>query len=97
MKVQKEITSCCKDSERRTGMSTLEKNIRLLNTLTKKQIENINSYILFLVAQQKEKDVPGKESVDDIIENIVGAVGDSGKSLEEYREERITEKYEVFN
>lgn len=25
MKVQKEITSCCKDSERRTGMSTLEK------------------------------------------------------------------------
>lgn len=92
MKVQKEITSCCKDSERRTGMSTLEKTIRLLNTLAEKQIENINSYVLFLAAQQKEK-----ESVDDIIENIVGAVGDSGKSLEEYREERITEKYEVFN
>lgn len=78
-------------------MSTLEKTIRLLNTLPENQIENIYSYVQFLTAQQKKKDVPGKESVDDIIENIVGAVRDSGKSLEEYREERIAEKYEVFN
>ena len=30
---------------------------------------------------------------DDIFENIVGVIPDTGKTLEEYREERITERY----
>jgi len=35
--------------------------------------------------------------LEDIFENIVGAVPDTGKTLEEYREERIRERYETDN
>ncbi len=33
------------------------------------------------------------ESLHDILENITGIVPDTGKTLEEYREERIMERY----
>lgn len=39
----------------------------------------------------------GTESLDDIFENIVGSVPDTGKSLEEYRGERIRERCEIVN
>lgn len=71
-------------------MSTLEKTIDLLNDLPKNQIETIYHFVQFLSAQQKmEQSIPS-ESLDDIFENIVGVIPDSGKTLEEYREERIT-------
>lgn len=74
-------------------MSTLEKTINLLNALPENQIETIYSFVQFLNSQQTTERPAGTESLDDIFGKIVGAVPDTGKSLEEYREERIREGY----
>lgn len=73
-------------------MSTLEKTINLLNALPENQIEIIYSFVQFLSSQQTAERPVATESLDDIFENIVGIVPDTGKSLEEYREERIRQR-----
>ncbi len=78
-------------------MSILEKTINLLNTLPENQIETIYSFVQFLSSQQIVEKPAAMDSLDDIFRNIVGAVPDTGKSVEEYREERIRERYEVTN
>jgi len=78
-------------------MSTLEKTIDLLNALPENQVEVIYSFVRFLSSQQKTEKPVVKESLDDIFENIVGALPDTGRTLEEYREERIREKYETVD
>ena len=79
------------------GMSTLEKTINLLNALPENQIETIYSFVQFLSSQQT-KEMPGSEKpLDDILKNIVGVIPDTGKTLEEYREERMREWYEAVN
>ena len=78
-------------------MSTLEKMINLLNTLPENQIETIYSFVQFLSSRQIIEKPASTEPLDDIYRNIVGAVPDTGKSLEEYRSERIQERYEVIN
>ena len=78
-------------------MSTLEKTINLLNALPENQIETIYSFVQFLSSQQT-KEMPGSEKpLDDILKNIVGVIPDTGKTLEEYREERMRERYEAVN
>lgn len=76
-------------------MSTLEKTIDLLHTLPENQVEVIYSFVQFLSSQQKIKETVVKESLDDIFKNIVGVLPDTGKTLKEYRAERIREKYET--
>lgn len=78
-------------------MSTLEKTINLLNALSESQIEMIYNFVQFLNSQQMMERPLGTESLDDIFSEIVGVIPDTGKTLEEYREERIREKYEVAN
>ncbi len=78
-------------------MSTLEKTINLLTTLPENQIETIYRFVQFLSSQQTVERPAGTELLDDIFGNIVGTVPDTGKSLEEYREERIRERYEAVN
>ena len=79
------------------GMSTLEKTIDLLNTLPENQIEAIYSFVQFLSSQQTKEMPGGGKPLDDILQNIIGAIPDTGKTLEEYREERIKERYETVN
>lgn len=76
-------------------MSTLEKTIDLLHALPENQVEVIYSFVQFLSSQQKTEKSAVKESLDDIFKNIVGVLPDAGKTLEEYREERMQEKYET--
>ena len=76
-------------------MSTLEKTINLLNVLPERQIEMIYSFVQFLSSQQTIEKSSDIESLDEIFGNIVGAVPDTGKTLKEYREERIRERYEA--
>lgn len=76
-------------------MSTLEKTIDLLNTLPENQIETIYRFVQFLSSQQTAEKLAEKESLDAIFEKIVGSVPDAGKTLEEYQEERIKERYEI--
>lgn len=78
-------------------MSTLEKTINLLNALPERQIEVIYSFVQFLSSQQKAEEPSAGESLDDIFNNIVGALPDTGKTLGQYREERMREKYETVN
>lgn len=85
------------DHGKEKGMSTLEKTINLLNALPENQIETIYSFVQFLSSQQT-KEMPGNEKpLDDILRNIVGVIPDTGKTLEEYREERMRERYETVN
>ncbi len=79
------------------GMSTLEKTINLLNALPENQIETIYSFVQFLSSQQTKEMPGGEKSLDDILGNIVGVIPDTGKTLEEYREERMRERYEAVN
>lgn len=76
-------------------MSTLEKTIYLMNTLPENQIETIYSFVQFPCAQYQPNSSVEEEPLDDIFEKIVGIVPDTGKTLEEYREERIKERYEA--
>lgn len=76
-------------------MSTLEKTIDLLHTLPENQVEVIYSFVQFLSSQQETKKTAVRESLDDIFKNIVGVLPDTGKTLEEYKEERMREKYET--
>lgn len=78
-------------------MSTLEKTIDLLNVLPENQIEMIYNFVRFLNSQQIMEGSLGTESLDDIFSEIVGVIPDTGKTLEEYKEERIRERYEIVN
>ena len=78
-------------------MSTLEKTINLLNVLPESQIEMIYNFVQFLSSQQTVEKPSDTESLDDIFGNIVGAVPNTEKTLKEYREERLRERYEAAN
>lgn len=73
-------------------MSTLEKTIDLLHFLPENQVEVIYSFVQFLSSQQRTEKPAVEESLDDIFKNLVGVLPETGKTLEEYREERILEK-----
>jgi prephenate dehydratase len=76
-------------------MSTLEKTIDILSVLPEKQIEIVYSYVQFIHSQQMDQEQSGSDSVNDILDSLAGALPDSGKTLEQYHEERIRERYEV--
>lgn len=69
----------------------------LLENLEKDDYDKAVSYIEFLAsARKKEKNKKETVDVETIIASLIGAIPDTGKSLEEYREERL-KKYEVSN
>jgi hypothetical protein len=70
-------------------MSTLEKTIDMLSVLPEKQMEIVYSYVQFVYFQQMKRVQSASSSVNDILDNLVGALPDSGKTLEQYRKERI--------
>lgn len=75
-------------------MSTLEKTINLLNTMPEYQVENIYSYAQFLSRQNRNQKMSNDESIDDILNSLVGVISDEGKTLEDYKEERINYSYD---
>ena len=78
-------------------MSTLEKTINLLNELPERQLEIIYSYAQFVSSQQSDRKSIDDDELNDVLENIVGVLPDAGKSLEDYRAERMAERYEFAN
>lgn len=48
----------------------------------------------FLTSKQTAEKIVDTESLEDILNKIVGAVPDTGKTLEEYRKERLKGRYE---
>lgn len=72
----------------------------LLETLDEEDYDKAVSYIEFLVTNRKKTCLQRKtsarnvEEIDAIVASLIGAIPDTGKTLEEYREERL-KKYEL--
>lgn len=78
-------------------MSTLEKIINLLNKLPERKLEIIFSYAQFVSSQHSEHENIDEDELDDILNGLVGVLPDSGKSLDDYRGERIAERHEFVD
>lgn len=74
-------------------MSTLEKTISMLNDMPEKQIEIVYSYVSFLKTQSEKERII--KSVDDILDSLIGIIPNNEKTLEDYKDERIAEKYGI--
>ncbi len=72
----------------------------LLEHLEKEDYEKAVSYIEFLIDTRKKEQLYKKEKkdeqldVEEIVSSLIGVIPDTGKTLEEYREERL-KKYEI--
>lgn len=66
----------------------------LLESLDEEDYDKVVSYIEFLVESRNKKSVKNQTEVEAIIASLIGSVPDTGKTLEEYRSERL-KKYEV--
>lgn len=75
-------------------MSTLEKAIGMLNTLPESDVELVYTFIQF-VTEKKEKESKKPHDIDSILSAITGCLPDSGMTSEDYRDERLREKYEI--
>lgn len=74
-------------------MSTLEKTINLLNELPERQLEIIYSYAQFVSSQHSDCKSIDRDEYNEILNSLVGVLPDTGKSLEDYRKERVAEQY----
>ena len=80
--------------------ATVLKINQLLNNLEEEDYDKAVSYIEFLVNSrkkekiQREKNAENKVDVEAVVASLVGAIPNTGKSLEEYRNERL-KKYEI--
>lgn len=72
----------------------------LLEDLEEEDYDKAVSYIEFLASARKkagngkEKHVGSKEDAESIVKSLTGIIPDMGKTLEEYRNERL-KKYEL--
>lgn len=72
----------------------------LLENLEDEDYDKAVSYIEFLVNARKKEKINSEKSAKDtidveaIVNSLIGAIPDTGKSLEEYRNERL-KKYEI--
>lgn len=74
----------------------------LLENLEEEDYDKAVSYIEFLVSarkrekMKKETQTEDSEDVESIVKFLTGIIPDTGKTLEEYRNERL-KKYEMFD
>lgn len=75
---------------------------RLLENLEEEDYDKAISYIEFLVDARKKKKADrdvlteDKKDAESIVKSLTGIIPDHGKTLEEYRSERL-KKYEISN
>ena len=75
-------------------MSTLEKAIGMLNSLPESDIELVYTFIQF-VNEKNHKETKKINNMDSILDTITGCLPDSGMTAEDYRYERLSERYEI--
>ncbi len=74
----------------------------LLEVLEEEDYDKVVSYIEFLASTRKREKMKeetlaeGREDVESIVRTLTGIIPDTGKTLEEYRNERL-KKYEMFD
>lgn len=91
-----------REQEWRSVMQTMALKINhLLENLEAEDYDKAVSYIEFLASTRKKEKIEietmseAQEDVGEIIRSLTGILPDTGKSLEEYRSERLKEKYEI--
>ncbi len=82
-------------------LSTAQNLNHLLQNLDKEDYDKAISYIEFLASRRKketskQKVEKNRTDIDSVIASLTGILPDTGKTLEEYREERL-KKYEYSN
>ena len=80
-----------------TVMSKLDKTIQILRALSEQQLDMIYSYAQFINSQPAMEYLPRTESAEQIVNRLSGLIPDEGKSLEDYRMERLEERYGPLN
>ncbi|MBQ9527735.1 MAG: hypothetical protein IJR68_08995 [Fretibacterium sp.] len=73
--------------------SKLNKTMQVLSTLSEPQIDMIYNYAQFISAHCPTRPRPVPKNVGEIIDRLTGILPDEGKSLEDYRMERLEERY----
>ena len=65
--------------------------IPLPETMRNRRLE-----VIVLPAEEKTSEHPKNNNIEDIVDSLVGIIPDTGRSLEDYRAERL-EKYESLD
>ena len=73
--------------------SKLDKTIQILRALPEQQLDIIYSYAQFINSQPVVEYLPRTESAEQIVNRLAGLIPDEGKSIEDYRMERLEERY----
>ncbi len=77
----------------KTAMSKLDKTIQILRALSEQQLDMIYNYAQFINSLPATEYRPRTESAEQIVSRLAGLIPDEGKSLEDYRMERLEERY----
>ena len=77
----------------KTAMSKLDKTIQILRESSEQQLDMIYSYAQFINSQPVTDYCPRTESAKQIVNRLSGLIPDEGKSLDDYRMDRLEERY----
>ena len=75
------------------AISKLDRTIQALGTLSEPQLDVIYNYAQSCRAQNAITPRPVPKNVGEIIDSLTGILHDDGKTLEDYRMERLEERY----
>ena len=75
------------------AVSKLDKTMQVLSTLSEPQLDMIYNYAQSFKKHNPIRPRPVPKNVGEIIDRLTGILPDEGKSLEDYRMERLEERY----
>ena len=75
------------------AISKLDRTIQALGTLSEPQLDVIYNYAQSCRTQNAITPRPVPKNVGEIIDSLTGILHDDGKTLEDYRKERLEERY----
>ena len=76
-----------------TALSKLDKTFQVLSALSEPQLDRVYNYAQFISVQHPTTPKPVPKNVGEILDHLTGILSDDGKSLEDYRMERLEERY----
>ena len=79
------------------AVSKLDRTVQALSALSEPQLDVIYNYAQSCRTQNTITPRPVPKNVGEILDSITGILHDDGKSLEDYRMERLEERYGPFD
>ena len=74
-------------------MSTLERTKELLDSFSDDEIGTVYSFATMVHFQRPASPADDGDSIDDILSHITGIVPNDGRGLDDYRSERMHDRY----